>query len=298
MSYLPAIFIKGAIVSNDLDTIPKFKVYYNGVQSASDEEGFFTIPVDEQRQDLYHILISKDFEQKFDSVNTIKELSVALDKPNRFFKVKRADVNSIQKELDNAQKDLKTSKIKLQLISKQVERQGEFIEFFESKRKPEKYLKRVQECKDKIKKLNASKLNLEEAVELLKRDISFLKEQHKTLQKVSGDAGGDIWMIKEKQISGEYFALPENCLIVCMNPKIVDYVDNWKFFMPNNFVCMPRIVLKKNLEQKNVKNKRSVTRSAIKSELYSLDKNVFHEVKKEQMQTFPDRPELRARLTV
>ena len=295
--HLSAIFIKGAIVSNDLDEIPRFKVYYNGIRATNDEEGFFTIPVEEKKQDSYHILICKDFEPRFDSVNTVKELGVVMNKPNRFFNVKRSNINSVQKKLDLCQKNLKTNNIKLQLVSKQMERQEEFIEFFESKNKPEKYNKRVKSCNEKIKTLGTSKIKLIGDIGCLKRETASLQDQYQRLQKLSDD-NGDIWMIKERVINTKNFVAPQNCLIICMNPKIVDYVDNWKFFMPNNFVCLPRIILKSDLEIGNVRKSRSATRSSVKSELYSFDKNVFHEIKREQTITFPDRPGLKARLTI
>jgi len=297
VSFLTAISIKGVIVSNELDEVPRFKIYYNGIRVNNDEEGFFTIPVDEQKQDLYHILICKDFEPRFDSVNTVKEMSVPANKPNRFFKVKRADANSIKKKLDLCQKDLKTTEIKFQLVDKQTERQAEFIEFFESKKKPEKYRDRIQSCHEKIKTLKASKKSHAKSISILKNEVSSLRDQYQKIQKLSGN-GGDIWLIKEEQIKSKNFAIPQNCLVVNMNPKIVENVDNWKFLIGKDFICLPRIILKNNLETKNIKRKQSVVRSAVKSEFYSLDKNAFHEIKREKICTFPDKPALKTRLTV
>ena len=70
----PALkMLKGSIVSNQLSTIPHFKVYYQGTQTISNDDGFFTIQITKQNTD-YSLLICKDFKPTFDSVNTIKNL--------------------------------------------------------------------------------------------------------------------------------------------------------------------------------------------------------------------------------
>jgi hypothetical protein len=64
------MMLKGSIDSSQLEDIPPFKIYFQGIQTISNDDGFFTIPL-EKKEKSYSLLICKDFEPKFSSVNTV-----------------------------------------------------------------------------------------------------------------------------------------------------------------------------------------------------------------------------------
>jgi len=82
------------------------------------------------------------------------------------------------------------------------------------------------------------------------------------------------WIRKDKTLNKKQFVVPKNCLIMIINPKYVDKVEEWKMNLAKNFVKLPKIVLKKDLDQKKV------SREAAKSLLYTLGDKVFHETVK------------------
>jgi len=104
------------------------------------------------------------------------------------------------------------------------------------------------------------------------------------------------WIIKEKKLTSKNFIIPKNCIVVDLKPTLVKRIENWNFTLDNNFVAIPKIVLKKGLETKNLKHTKSVTRSSLKSELNSLDIKTFHEQIDEENKVFPNKPEVKSSL--
>jgi|SaaInlLV_10m_DNA_2_1039722.scaffolds.fasta_scaffold00047_22 hypothetical protein len=171
--------LKGCILSHQLDTLPSFKVYFNGAQTQTDENGLFSFPLEKQPEAKYYILICKTFEHEFEGKNTIKNLFLHLNTPYRFFVVT---------------KNLKTG----------------------------------------------------------------------------------IWRAFERKLLDNTKSIPENCIIVTMHASRFDQMEHWTFASERHFAMLPKIVLRNNLETKNTKRSKSITRASIKSEIDSLGAKRFH----------------------
>ena len=84
-------------------------------------------------------------------------------------------------------------------------------------------------------------------------------------------ADGKKWIQKEKNLKKKNFIIPENCIIVLINPKYIEKVEVWSVNPGANFIKLPKIKLKDNLNEARVK------RESNKSLLRSLDLLPFHE---------------------
>jgi len=257
--------LKGCIVSNQLSTVPHFKVYYQGIQTISNDDGFFTIPV-EKTTENYSLLICKDFKPTFNAINTVKNLTFNTKKSHKFFVLKKATIPFLEEKIDGLEKENKPLSMRLKLIKKQFSKQSQ---------KPESKKRDVI-----LETLGSRKQKFEKNIQKINKKTARLKEKLREL-KVSTpeNPAPNFWFIEEKKVQNSN--IPDDCVIVCLNPKTVAKLENWNFGLASNFVAFPKIILKNNLETRNVKRKQSITRSSLKSELYSFEKKVFHEIKKE-----------------
>ncbi|KKP23808.1 MAG: hypothetical protein SZ59_C0003G0032 [candidate division TM6 bacterium GW2011_GWF2_28_16] len=77
-------YLKGYIqTEQDLKSTPQIKVLFNGKEVTSDENGFYSIPLDHSFNNnfnKYYFLACKEIKQNVDKKNTIKYLSI----PNNF----------------------------------------------------------------------------------------------------------------------------------------------------------------------------------------------------------------------
>ncbi len=158
------------------EKFPKFRICFEGKETISDDDGFFSIPVDEDQIEKYRLVIAKTIKKDFDQHNTVKDLRLFADKSYKCYTFKK---------------------------------RGPF---------------------------------------------------------------GGMWVQREKNLGNKQFIIPENAIIVLVDPKYVDHLETWNLNLPNNFIKLPKIVLKKD-----VKNKPT-DRAAAKSLLTSLDAMMFHEV--------------------
>jgi hypothetical protein len=86
-----------------------------------------------------------------------------------------------------------------------------------------------------------------------------------------------IWSASERKLAGLTKSVPNNCIIVSMPPSRIEKLEPWSFEFESHFAAMPKILLKENLETKNVPKAKSIARSSIKSELDSISsKKIFH----------------------
>ncbi len=275
--------IKGQIVSNQINSLPPFKIYYEGTQTISNEDGFFSIPIDEkEKQEEYSLLICKDFLPTFNSFNTVNNLLFNTKKFYKLFNIKKANIDLVKKEIDNLKKLIKPTNVKLRLINRQIERQQfKSLQAQTNNKNNNLYKKRLNSLRKRKLKING-------ILERINKKISRLNEKYQEFQEESTQNRiGDYWFISEKKYKqkSKSAKIPDNCLIVCLNPKTVSKVENWNFPLQQNFVAFPKILLKKNLEKRNIKRKKSITRSSIKSELYSWENNPIHKQKKEILKT-------------
>lgn len=82
--------------------------------------------------------------------------------------------------------------------------------------------------------------------------------------------GQGIWLQKEKKLNHKNFVIPKNSIVVLVDPKYVEKIEDWNINLPDNFIKLPRIVLKSTIECDKLK------RISAKS-LLCLEDSVFHE---------------------
>jgi hydroxymethylpyrimidine pyrophosphatase-like HAD family hydrolase len=156
-------------VKNKHENIPEFKICFNGKYTYTNKEGFFTIPVDEGSLGKYSLLICKNFNQDFMSINTIDHLNVNPKKNYKYYTFKRL--------------------------------------------------------------------------------------------------GSGQWIQKEKHLDKKKFSVPQNCVILTIDPKYVDHVESWQILLPANYLKLPKIVLK---------DSPKLEHESKKSLLYTLDSKPFN----------------------
>jgi hypothetical protein len=291
------IFLKGSIYSSELDKIPPFKIYDGGRQTTSDSDGFFSFKIEENEKNYIkkHVLICKDFRPVFSTTNTIKGMAVFPGKQYKLFSLKKSTAMSLQKKIDLLESEEKLASMRLQLIQKQLENQEKKLKEARKEQDLNLIAKITKESNSKTKELKSSTLNLVAQSDGINDSLSQTKKELETLQKFPDQENNNSWTIKEKtdSLKKKSFALPENCLIVCMNPKVVDRMQNWSFNVDSNFVCIPKIVLKKNVETRNIKKRASLERSSIKSMVSSLDFKLFHEDNKQEVKMDGERDSIK-----
>lgn len=92
------------------------------------------------------------------------------------------------------------------------------------------------------------------------------RNQHFTLSKDEYDR----WQWSEGQTLDETKSIPHGTLIVLIDPKYVDHLEQWSVKIPGNLIQLPRIVLKGDCES-------DLKRASAKSLLYNLDTTPYHE---------------------
>jgi heat shock protein HspQ len=90
--------------------------------------------------------------------------------------------------------------------------------------------------------------------------------------------GSESWKQQEEHLNKKDLAIPSHCVVVLIDPKYVDRVEQWNISLPNNIRKLPVIVLKNDVDRKKIAH------ASAKSLLYSLDTTVFHEPVKETIQ--------------
>ncbi len=168
-------FIKGSIrIADWVNDIPEFRVLFEGQEALTDEDGFFTFPINENDLQKYKLIITRKIQHVVDKKNTFANLKVIPDK---------------------------------------------------------NYL-----C------------------------YSFKKLGHHQ----------GIWLQKEKKLNRKNFVIPKNSIIVLVDPKYVEKIEEWNLALAENFIKLPRLVLKASIEFNKLK------RISAKS-LLCLEDSVFHE---------------------
>ena len=87
--------LRGCIkVGQYCDRVPQYRIHFQGKETVSNSEGFFSVPIDQSDLSKYSLVICKTFEQHFEQSNTIKNFAVIPDKNYRYFSFKRGDDGS------------------------------------------------------------------------------------------------------------------------------------------------------------------------------------------------------------
>ena len=284
------IMLKSCIVSPDLETLPPFTVYYRGMKTFSNSDGFFSIPLDTGKSNHYNLLICKQFNQNFDSGNTVKSLSVSSQKPYNFYSITKATLHEIHNRVQQLKMEINLHEMQVKLLGKQIEKQKIRLEQLKQQGEKHGITYNLDSYTGNIQSLDVRKLDLQYKLANAKKEHEDLKVRYGELQnKPENELKKDFWLITKSDLVKENYIVPDDCVVLNMNLKNVDRIENWKFSLPSNFVAFPRIVLKKGIEIRNVKRKQSLTRSSLKAEL-NFEANVFHEQKKEEIKKFSDKP--------
>ncbi|MFA5074480.1 MAG: hypothetical protein WC436_00025 [Candidatus Babeliales bacterium] len=89
----------------------------------------------------------------------------------------------------------------------------------------------------------------------------------------TNEKGEEVWEKKHRtDLEKKHVVVPENCLIVQINPKYIADLEIWKreISLAKNFIKLPKIILKNDIDEAVFK------KQSCKSLLYSLDKTPFH----------------------
>lgn len=82
--------IRGAIkCASSIYDVPQLRILYDGKETISNREGFFSFPVDEKNIEKYSLILCDDVQQNFDKKNTLKHVSVIRQRPYRYFTFKK-----------------------------------------------------------------------------------------------------------------------------------------------------------------------------------------------------------------
>lgn len=81
--------LKGVIWSHELESLPSFNVYFHGAKTISNDDGFFSFPLEAEPIKKYSLLISSDIVPTFESINTIGHIEINPKKKYRYFTFKR-----------------------------------------------------------------------------------------------------------------------------------------------------------------------------------------------------------------
>jgi hypothetical protein len=71
------------------DLVPPMRILFDGKETVSNAEGFFSFPVDDRDVEKYSLVICKTIKQNFDKRNTLKNVSIIPSKDYRYFSFKR-----------------------------------------------------------------------------------------------------------------------------------------------------------------------------------------------------------------
>lgn len=76
-------------MSGDEKKIPEFKIYYQGMETTNNSEGFFSFPLQEGKPKKISLIIGKKVSPEFEKTNTIKNLNVKENKRHQAFSLKQ-----------------------------------------------------------------------------------------------------------------------------------------------------------------------------------------------------------------
>ena len=92
----------------------------------------------------------------------------------------------------------------------------------------------------------------------------------------------DVWEVNRAELPAGSRTLPQNVLVITLNPAYVDRVEPWDFPLAENYISGPRIVLRDSImtglsREDRKKGRGTVDRASRKSILYGLDERAFQE---------------------
>jgi hypothetical protein len=83
---IPHPELRGCIkIQGSCGAIPRFRVLFDGKETISNSEGFYALPLEEQVEKKYFLLICPCIKQSFEKSNTIKSEHIVSNASRRFF---------------------------------------------------------------------------------------------------------------------------------------------------------------------------------------------------------------------
>jgi len=103
------------------------------------------------------------------------------------------------------------------------------------------------------------------------------------------------WHFEEENFSEKRFTSPENCVVVVLNPAYVDHLEEWQVSLPDNYLKLPKIVLKDNVSddvtpEDEARGRYTLRRASAKSLMYTLDTLPWHEKTTTEKKEFSNAP--------
>lgn len=103
--------IKGCIkIDQQSDDVPQFKIYFEGMETSSNDEGFFSFPVDGSVIEKYGIIICNKIKHTFGRHNTVDSFGLIPDMNYKYYRFSRNTDGGgtwTQQEPDLRQKNLR-----------------------------------------------------------------------------------------------------------------------------------------------------------------------------------------------
>jgi len=93
------------------------------------------------------------------------------------------------------------------------------------------------------------------------------------------------WVRCDQRFNHENFVIPENCVVILMDPQYIERVNEWNVQLGQRFTTLPIIVLKGQTHT-------DLKHESAKSLLSSLDAKIFHEPVAEVKKIAPNNPKI------
>ena len=91
--------LRGQIKINGVSgAVPRFRILFDGKQTISNSEGFYTLPLDENDGSKFFLLICSSVNHDVEKSNTIRSMQVDKNVPYRFFEFGKHDVTQASLE--------------------------------------------------------------------------------------------------------------------------------------------------------------------------------------------------------
>lgn len=79
--------IKGCIkIDQQCDSVPQFKVYFEGMETTTNDEGFFSFPIEKQAIEKYGVIICNKIKYSFGRHNTVDSFDLIPDMNYKYYK--------------------------------------------------------------------------------------------------------------------------------------------------------------------------------------------------------------------
>lgn len=135
---------------------------------------------------------------------------------------------------------------------------------------------------------------LDEYKLILTKGVEYKAEKNNTLKELRikdsrdyrcftlrrSGADNTTWEWEENAVRSDNFIVPYKSIVLFVNPRCLKKLEAWKVQLPDNFITVPRLILKG-------KYRTWLDRQAKKSLLYSLDLKPFHEKVREEHKNIP-----------